>query len=49
MLDKGNQQSLGFSIVGGNDTSHGNHLQHVTIYVKTLVPNGSAARDKKIK
>lgn len=44
-LDKGRSKSLGFSIVGGKDSTHGPQ----PIFVKTLVPNGVAAKSGKLK
>nr|XP_054757884.1 ligand of Numb protein X 2-like [Lytechinus pictus] len=44
-LEKGTNASLGFSIVGGNDSTHGPQ----PIYVKTVVSNGVAAKNGLLK
>ncbi|XP_038052904.1 ligand of Numb protein X 2-like [Patiria miniata] len=45
ILDKESSPSLGFSVVGGCDCTHGNQ----PIFVKTLVPNGAAGRSGQLK
>ncbi|XP_071796027.1 ligand of Numb protein X 2-like [Asterias amurensis] len=44
-LEKDSSPSLGFSVVGGCDCTHGNQ----PIFVKTLVPNGAAGRSGSLK
>ncbi|XP_071476622.1 ligand of Numb protein X 2-like [Diadema antillarum] len=44
-LEKGQNSSLGFSIVGGSDSTHGAQ----PIYVKTIVNSGIAARSGLLK